>query len=82
MDFAEPEQAPKGTLFLNPSTGQRSVLDGWLPLAWSPDGAQLLVTEAKKGTTLAVVELPNLARTRNVGASEVGTVRDAVWLPA
>jgi hypothetical protein len=81
MGVAQPEQAPTGTLFLNLSTRQRSMLDGWLPLAWSPDGAQLLVAEAKRGTTLAVVDLPNLAKTRNVGVSEVGTVWDAVWLP-
>ena len=80
-DIAQPRQAPTGTLFINPSTGERSQLDGWLPLAWSPDGAQLLVAEATKGTTLAVVELPDLTRTRNVGVSEVGTVWDAVWLP-
>ena len=80
-DIAQPRQPPTGTLFINPATGQRSHLDGWLPLAWSPDGRQLLVAEATKGTTLAVVELPDLARTRNVGVSEVGTVWDAVWLP-
>lgn len=81
-DIAEPQQPPTGTFFVNPSTGARSVLSDWLPLAWSPDGQQLLVAEAKDGTTLAVVELPDLTKTRNVGVSEVGTVWDAVWLPA
>jgi hypothetical protein len=57
-------------------------LDGWLPLAWSPDGQQLLVSEARNGTTLAVVELPDLTKTRNVGVSGVGTVWDVAWLPA
>lgn len=50
--------------------------------AWGPDGQQLLLADAKKGTTLAVVELPDLTKTRNVGASEVGAVWDAAWLPA
>ena len=81
-DIAQPQQAPTGTLFMNPSTGARSVLDGWLPLSWSPDGQQLLVAEAKTGKTLAVVELPDLSKTRNVGVSEVGTVWDVAWLPA
>jgi hypothetical protein len=81
MGVRQPEQPPTATLFINPSSGERSTLDGWLPLAWSPDGQQLLVTDAPKGTTLALVELPNLAKTRNVGVSEVGTVWDAVWLP-
>jgi hypothetical protein len=80
-DIAELRQPPTGTLFINPATMERSQLDGWLPLAWSPDGRQLLVAEAGRGTTLAVVELPDLTRTRNVGVSEVGTVWDAVWLP-
>jgi len=80
-DIAEPQQQPTGTFFVNPTTDARSVLDGWLPLAWSPDGQQLLVSDAKNGTTLAVVELPDLTETRNVGVSEVGTVWDATWLP-
>jgi hypothetical protein len=80
-DIAEPEQRPTGTFFVNPTTDARSVLDGWLPLAWSPDGRQLLVSDAKNGTTLAVVELPDLTKTRNVGVSEVGTVWDVAWLP-
>jgi len=80
--FATPHQPPTSTLFLNPTTGQRSTLDGWLPLAWSPAGDQLLVRDASKGTTLAVVEATNLTRTRNVGVSDAGTVWDAVWLPA
>ena len=80
--FDVPRQPPTATLFLNPATGERQTLNGWLPLTWSPDGNQLLVVEAKKGTTLAVVELPDLTHTRNVGASTVGTVADAVWLPA
>ena len=81
-DIAEPQQPPTGTLILNPTTGARSVLKGWLPLAWSPDGQQLLVTEATHGTMLAIVELPDFTKTRNVGVSDVGTVWDAVWLPA
>jgi hypothetical protein len=80
--IAQPQQPPTGTLFINPTTGARSVLNDWLPLSWSPDGRQLLVADTKNGTTLAVVELPDLTKTRNVGVSEVGTVWDAAWLPA
>lgn len=79
--FTTQHQPPTATLFMNPTTGQRSTLDGWLPLAWSPTGDQLLVRDAAKGTTLAVVDASNLTTTRNVGVSEVGTVWDAVWLP-
>ncbi len=79
--FDQPKQPPTTTLFINPTTGERRTLTGWLPLTWSPDGSQLLVVDAKQGTTLAVAELPDLTRVRNVGASTVGTVADAVWLP-
>jgi hypothetical protein len=79
--FTAQGQPPTATLFLDPTTGQRSTLDSWLPLVWSPTGDQLLVRDAAKGTTLAVVDASNLAKTRNVGVSEAGTVWDAVWLP-
>src|SRR5205085_8985849 len=39
----EPERPPTGTFFINPTTGARSALTGWLPLARSPDGQPLLV---------------------------------------
>lgn len=80
-DIAQPQQPPTGTFFVNATTGARSLLNGWLPLAWSPDGQELLVSDAQNGTTLAVVDLPDLTKTRNVGVSEVGAVWDAVWLP-
>ena len=80
--ISESQRPPTGTLFVNPTTGARSALNDWLPLSWSPDGRQLLVADAKNGTTLAVVELPDLTKTRNVGVSEVGTVWDAAWLPS
>lgn len=80
--FTTPTQPPTATLFLNPTTGQRATLDGWLPLAWSPSGDQLLVRDTAKGTTLAVVDSSDMTKTRNVGVSDAGTVWDAVWLPA
>jgi hypothetical protein len=78
--FREPRLPPTSSLLLNPASGERVTLDGWLPLAWSPSGDQLLVRDAEVGTTLAVVETTNLTKTRNVGASEVGPIWDAVWL--
>jgi hypothetical protein len=78
--FRQPRLPPTSTLLLDPASGERTTLDGWLPLAWSPTGDQLLVRDADVGTTLAVVETANLTKTRNVGVSEVGPVWDAVWL--
>lgn len=80
--FTADGQPPTATRFLNPTSGQRSTLDGWLPLAWSPTGDDLLVRDAAKGTTLAVVSTSDLTKTRNVGVSNAGIVWDAVWLPS
>jgi hypothetical protein len=80
--FTTKDHPPTSTLFMKPTTGQRSTLDGWLPLSWSPTGEQLLVRDATRGTTLAVVDASDLTKTRNIAVSVVGTVWDAVWLPA
>jgi hypothetical protein len=80
--FTAQGRPPTATLFMNPTSGRRSTLDGWVPLAWSPAGDEVLVRDAAKGTTLAVVSASDLTKTRNVGVSEAGTVWDAVWLPA
>lgn len=80
--YAAGGRRPSATLFLNPTTGEQTTFYGWLPLAWSPDGTELLVRDGFKGTTLAVVSVTDLAHARNIGDSEVGPVWDAVWLPA
>jgi hypothetical protein len=80
--FADPKKPPNATLFLNPSSDSgRSQLEGWLPLAWSPDGNRLLVRDSGAGTALGLVEMPDRTRVREIGRSTVGTVWDAVWLP-
>jgi hypothetical protein len=80
--FADPKKPPTATLFLNPSSDRgRSQLEGWLPLAWSPDGNRLLVRDSGAGTALGLVEMPDRTRVREIGRSTVGTVWDAVWLP-
>lgn len=71
----------RGTVFLNPDTGERSELAGWLPLVWSPDGQRLLVTAAPGRKDLGLVELPDLTAVRTIGTAKMG-VYDLVWLPA
>ena len=80
--FTTKDHPPTATLFMNPTTGQRSTLENWLPLAWSPSGEHLLLRDATRGTTLAVVDASDLTKARNIATSEIGTVWDAVWLPA
>ena len=68
------------TVFFNPETSERAELAGWVPLAWSPDGARLLVADAEKRTEVALVEATDLMHVRVVG--EVGAALwDVVWLP-
>ncbi len=63
IGFPEPQLPPTGPLFVIPTSGADSVLDGLLSLTWSPDGQQPLVSEANNGMTLAVLGLPHLTKT-------------------
>lgn len=73
--------ADLGTVFLNPETGERAELAGWLPLTWSPDGQRLLVADAKERKTIGLVELPNFQAVRTLGATSEAAIFDVVWLP-
>ena len=70
----------RATLFFNPDTGAQSELAGWFPLAWSPDGQQLLVTDSADHKEIGVIAASDLATVRRVGTAQVG-VFSAVWLP-
>lgn len=71
----------KATLFINPDTGARSELAGWWPVAWSPDGKQLLVSDAQTHKELGVVAASDLGTVQRVGTAPVG-VYGGVWLPS
>ncbi|HEY3241170.1 MAG TPA: hypothetical protein VGL92_16520, partial [Acidimicrobiia bacterium] len=70
----------KTLLFLNPETGERSELPGWYPLGWSPDGTELLVSDAAEYKTLGVVSVSDLSAVRTLGRATVG-VYQVAWLP-
>lgn len=71
----------KTILFLDPETGERSELPGWYPLGWSPDGSELLVSDAADYKTLGLISVSDLSKVRTLGRVEVG-VYDLAWLPA
>lgn len=73
--------AEQSILFFNPKNDQRSELAGWYPLAWSPDGTQLLVSDAKDHRSLGVIDRTDLSKVRGMGIADIG-VFDAAWLPA
>ncbi|MGQ0632804.1 MAG: hypothetical protein ACT4P1_17450 [Sporichthyaceae bacterium] len=45
-DTADGDTVPAGLQLINPRTGKTRVIDGWDPIAWSPDGTRLLVRES------------------------------------
>jgi hypothetical protein len=82
------------TILLQPDTGERHELAGWVPLAWSPDGKQLLVAEprrpAPKGVPfstvvgsrkLGLVDISDLGTVKPLGEAPM-PVLETVWLPA
>ena len=71
----------KAILFFNPETGERFELPGWYPLGWSPDGTELLVSDAAEYKTLGLISASDLSTVRALGRSEVG-LYDVAWLPA
>ncbi|MDQ1506973.1 MAG: hypothetical protein QOD57_4700 [Actinomycetota bacterium] len=74
----EPNQK---TVFIDPDSGVRSELGNWFPLAWSPDGHRLMVTDAATRKTLALVDVADLTQARVVGHAKKAAFVDLLWLP-
>jgi hypothetical protein len=73
--------AAEVTILLQPDTGERHDLAGWVPRAWSPDGKQLLVVEAGAHRKLGLVDISDLGTVKPLGEAPM-PVLDTVWLPA
>ena len=69
------------TILLDPANGKRSTVEGWRPLAWSPEGDVLLVKDSASGSKLGVVDLANPSSIQEF-ARLTGPVFDVDWLPA
>lgn len=74
------EEGQEATIFIDPATGERSVLQGWRPLAWSPEGDRLLVRDAATRTLLGLVDAVDPSSVRKLGEAS-RPVLDADWLP-
>jgi hypothetical protein len=79
--IAVSDEANRKTVFLDPDSPNRAELAGWFPLAWSPDGQRLMVTDAATRKTLALVEASDLGKARVVGRAKKAAFFDLVWLP-
>jgi hypothetical protein len=75
------DEANKKTVFLDPDSGARSELPGWMPLAWSPDGERLMVTDSSERKTLGLVDAANLTAATVVGHAKHVAFYDMAWLP-
>lgn len=73
------EEETQATVFTDPTSGARSILAGWRPVAWSPDGERLIVKDAATRKTLGVVEASDLSSVKEV-ARATGPVIDIDWL--
>ncbi|MDQ1518264.1 MAG: hypothetical protein QOE80_4094, partial [Actinomycetota bacterium] len=62
-------------------SGARTELPGWFPLAWSPDGQRLMVTDARERKTLGLVDVGNLTTASVVGHAKHVGFFDMAWLP-
>lgn len=72
---------PEGTVFVDAAGVRGKTLPGWYPLAWSPDGDQLLVQDAETRRILAVVHTGDIGTAKPIGRVS-GPVWDVDWLPA
>ncbi|HVW33531.1 MAG TPA: hypothetical protein VHL53_13415, partial [Acidimicrobiia bacterium] len=69
------------TLFVDPDSGERTELDGWTPLAWSPDGSELIVADAAERKTLALVESTSPGVAHRLGRTQKVQFETFLWLP-
>jgi len=81
MAFGVGDGDGNATVFLQPDSGERHDLTGWIPRAWSPDGKKLLLAAADNFRRLGVVELPDFSTVKPLGDAPI-PVYDTVWLPA
>jgi hypothetical protein len=79
--IAVSDEANHKTVFLDPDSDARSELAGWFPLAWSPDGQRLMVTDADTRKTLGLVDAADLTKARVVGHAKKAAFFDLLWLP-
>ena len=79
--MAVSDEANRKTVFLDPDSGARSELAGWYPLAWSPDGQRLMVTDAPTRMTLGVVDIADLTKARVIGHARKAAFFNLLWLP-
>ncbi|HEV8625124.1 MAG TPA: hypothetical protein VG034_11760 [Acidimicrobiia bacterium] len=75
------DEANRKTVFLDPDSGARTDLADWYPLAWSPDGQRLMVTDAPTRMTLGLVDAADLTKARVVGHARKAAFFNLLWLP-
>lgn len=72
---------PTDTVLLDPKTGEKTTVEGWAPLAWSPDGEKLLVVRAAD-TRLPDAELAVLDPANPDAPEILGTIPGLTFFQA
>jgi len=75
------DEANRKTVFIDPDSGARTELAGWYPLAWSPDGQHLMVTDAPTRMTLGLVNSTDLTQAKVIGHAKKAAFFTMLWLP-
>ena len=75
------DEVNRKTVFLDVDSGARSELPGWFPLAWSPDGKRLIVTDATSRKALGLVDVADVTKARVIGQTKDVSFVDLLWLP-
>lgn len=80
IDFPE----PTGLQLINPSSGKRTVVTGWTPISWSPDGTELLVrrtgTPAGQTTELGLLNPADPQAVRPLGTIPYLGIYQGSWV--
>lgn len=73
---------PTGLVLLDPATGKQTSVPGWQPIAWTPDGAKLLVRDTSDplNSTLALLDPSQPDAARPIGTIPALSIYTGPWI--
>jgi len=84
VDAVDQLYTATGVVLLDPATGKQTPVDGWSPVAWSPDGTKLLVERtgaaAKAPSELGLLDPADPTHPRPIGTIPHLSIYQGSWL--